>query len=605
MAYVLVYDGPGASPCCVAEAVKSLSQFLSHKYDVKKVDSEILINEPWEEYTKVLVFPGGRDLPYCKKLNGCGNQKIRTFVENGGGFLAFCAGAYYGSGRVEFEVGTAMEVVGDRELAFFPGVAKGSAYPGYRYQSEEYSHAAPIEAKDWGLLNAYFNGGCYFSDVSKYPSVKSLATYSELNNETCVVQCSVGKGLAILSGVHIEFNPNDMDISDPYLQKIIPRIKETNSRRLEFLGVLLKKLGLDTRELDKVSLPGIYVTPLKLASLHGDDVEEIGEKLNAILETSKPAENPGFHFVKSKEDCKGDASEGYVPVYISDDSPETFHFNEREYFANIKGEFGNMLMYGSVVTSTQSLLEKNFKVLNSIPHGLVFTADRQVNGKGRGGNKWISPEGCLMFSFLLRFPASESVVFLQYVVSLAVVEGVRTIPGYEDIPLRLKWPNDIYLGNENGDGFSKVGGVLVSSNFIDGEFVLLTGCGVNLSNAEPTSCINQAIRCAIRNGNTSIKEFSKEELLAIIMNTFGDLFSVFKNSGFQPLLDKYYKRWLHSGQVVNVIDNSGCSKRCQIEGIGMEFGGIKVKDIDSGEIAEVHPDYNSFDLLKGLVYPKK
>jgi glutamine amidotransferase-like uncharacterized protein len=52
------------------------------------------------------------------------------FVSQGGGYLGLCAGAYYACARVEFEPGTRLEVVGDRELAFFPGIAQGAAFPG-------------------------------------------------------------------------------------------------------------------------------------------------------------------------------------------------------------------------------------------------------------------------------------------------------------------------------------------------------------------------------------------------------------------------------------------------------------------------------------------
>lgn len=36
------------------------------------------------------------------------------------------------------------------------------------------------------------------------------------------------------------------------------------------------------------------------------------------------------------------------------------------------------------------------------------------------------------------------VVFLQYLAAIAVVEGVKTYDkGYLNLPLKLKWPNDI------------------------------------------------------------------------------------------------------------------------------------------------------------------
>lgn len=34
-----------------------------------------------------------------------------------------------------------------------------------------------------------------------------------------------------------------------------------------------------------------------------------------------------------------------------------------------------------------------FDSLNFFKHGLVVIADRQANGKGRGGNTWLSPDG--------------------------------------------------------------------------------------------------------------------------------------------------------------------------------------------------------------------
>lgn len=53
-----------------------------------------------------------------------------------------------------------------------------------------------------------------------------------------------------------------------------------------------------------------------------------------------------------------------------------------------------------------------------------------------------------MFSTVIRHPMSlmpqAPVVFLQYLAALAIVEGIKTYDrGYERIPVRLKWPNDI------------------------------------------------------------------------------------------------------------------------------------------------------------------
>lgn len=36
------------------------------------------------------------------------------------------------------------------------------------------------------------------------------------------------------------------------------------------------------------------------------------------------------------------------------------------------------------------------------------------------------------------------VVFVQYLMAIAIVEGIKTYDyGYNDLPIKLKWPNDI------------------------------------------------------------------------------------------------------------------------------------------------------------------
>lgn len=41
------------------------------------------------------VIPGGRDLPYCRDLNGYINDRIIRYVKEGGVYMGICAGAYY------------------------------------------------------------------------------------------------------------------------------------------------------------------------------------------------------------------------------------------------------------------------------------------------------------------------------------------------------------------------------------------------------------------------------------------------------------------------------------------------------------------------------
>ena len=180
-----------------------------------------MIKEPWTASCALLVIPGGADLGYCRTLNGEGNRRIRQFVQRGGAYLGLCAGGYYGSQRCEFEVGNKiLEVVGNRELQFFPGTCRGCAFAGFVYHSEAGARAAKLRINKISLsrgtipeqFRSYYNGGGVFVDAEKYQEkgVEVLAKYAEDlsvdggEGSAAIIYCKVGEGGAILMGPHPE-----------------------------------------------------------------------------------------------------------------------------------------------------------------------------------------------------------------------------------------------------------------------------------------------------------------------------------------------------------------------------------------------------------------
>lgn len=166
-------------------------------------------------------MPGGADLGYCRTLNGEGNRRISQYVERGGAYVGFCAGGYYGSSRCEFEVGDKkMEVIGDRELGFFPGTCRGCAFPGFVYHSEKGARATELKVNKTvlagdsvpGAFRSYYNGGGVFVDAPKFKDqgVEVLASFTEKisvdpgEGLAAVVYCKVGEGAAILTSPHPE-----------------------------------------------------------------------------------------------------------------------------------------------------------------------------------------------------------------------------------------------------------------------------------------------------------------------------------------------------------------------------------------------------------------
>lgn len=72
------------------------------------------------------------------------------------------------------------------------------------------------------------------------------------------------------------------------------------------------------------------------------------------------------------------------------------------------------------------------------------------------------------------------------------------------------------------------------------------GIGLNVANQYPSACINDMIRKYNTENNTDLELFSKEELMARIMNKFEEFYSAFLAYGFSGYLQRlYYSHWIH------------------------------------------------------------
>jgi biotin--protein ligase len=204
-----------------------------------------LRQEAWKKDTFLLIMPGGRDIPYQSALQGTPNEHIRSFVEEGGRYLGLCAGAYYASGRIEFEKGTSLEVVVDRDLKFFPGLALGPAYgPNlFRYHEANGAKVASLVLAT-GCSKAFFDGGPAFMDAHLYPNVDILARYEDIQGQPpAIILCRVGQGIALLSGVHPCYCFKE-PVKDRFLQKLVPELEKIEPIRRELFRECLRNVEL-------------------------------------------------------------------------------------------------------------------------------------------------------------------------------------------------------------------------------------------------------------------------------------------------------------------------------------------------------------------------
>jgi BirA family biotin operon repressor/biotin-[acetyl-CoA-carboxylase] ligase len=111
---------------------------------------------------------------------------------------------------------------------------------------------------------------------------------------------------------------------------------------------------------------------------------------------------------------------------------------------------------------------------------LWIMARRQTQGRGRSGRHWTSESGNLYASLLQRLACPQSVVHqLSLLAGVAVVEAIAAAAGGTGIVgLRLKWPNDVLIGE------AKCAGILPESHSAGvgtAEVVVVIGIGINLA----------------------------------------------------------------------------------------------------------------------------
>jgi len=289
------------------------------------------------------------------------------------------------------------------------------------------------------------------------------------------------------------------------------------------------------------------------------------------------------------ETWKDDATLDNEEVYYLSEFKKSAKFDLKSYLETLKTEhIGKNILYMPSVSTSMDIVSGA-----PLIHGLAVIVDQQTQGKGRGGNRWISPQGCAMFTLQLHLTLGKGIgktpSIVQHLISLAVVQALG-----RDIEVRLKWPNDIYYKNE-----VKLGGVIATSSILSDSLIINIGCGLNLDNRTPTVSVNKLRQDA------GLEPLSREHYLANTFNKLERIINTFAEGKEDIIFEEYYDAWLHSNQQILVQDDLSkqSTRKANILAID-EFGYLIAQDLETGEEFKVHDDGNSFDMMQGLIRPK-
>lgn len=208
---ILIYCDYGCSD--ITNLHKELERcFRDKDIEVSEVDASGIIKEKaLNEEVLAFFMPGGASTPYRQKLKEYGNDKIADYVKNGGIYFGICAGAYYACDKIKFETDVPELRLERTGMNLIKAAAVGTLYK--ELQIAPYSHDSSSAAvvnirceEDGEVCAAYYHGGPYF-DISEDKECEILGTYEDVKNHPpAIVAKKYGKGMVLVSGVHLEDN---------------------------------------------------------------------------------------------------------------------------------------------------------------------------------------------------------------------------------------------------------------------------------------------------------------------------------------------------------------------------------------------------------------
>lgn len=75
--------------------------------------------------------------------------------------------------------------------------------------------------------------------------------------------------------------------------------------------------------------------------------------------------------------------------------------------------------------------------------------------------------------------------------------------------------------------------------------MVISGCGVNVRNKDPTICINDLVEQHNIQNKTSLSAFTTEQIVASAISQIEMLVDLFQSQGKDAFLELYYDKWLH------------------------------------------------------------
>ncbi len=272
------------------------------------------------------------------------------------------------------------------------------------------------------------------------------------------------------------------------------------------------------------------------------------------------------------------AQQGWVECEV----PDVWQLRQKAHFLDAGIIASNLDVALPVPVNVEAVLETGStnddllaRARTGSVHGVALLAEGQTLGRGRRGRSWVSPLASNLYLSLAwqLTPGPSGPGGLSLAVGCALAQALER---YSEVPLQLKWPNDLYIENK------KLGGILID---IAGdplsECKVVVGFGLNVDMPlEKSSAIDQPWTDLTQHSQTSL---DRNALAATCITALVEALVVFDEGGFDAFRSAWDRYDCLKGRSVEVLG----SPPIKGVGAGVDETGALLVDIGSG-LVPVH-----------------
>lgn len=218
----------------------------------------------------------------------------------------------------------------------------------------------------------------------------------------------------------------------------------------------------------------------------------------------------------------------------------------------------------------------NLEAKRKAKQGLIVIADKQDAGRGSHGRVWKS-EGHvgIYMTFALTNDITTGLVFsVPILVSLCVA---KTIERTLDVPVKIKWPNDILLNGR------KLCGILAEADFANGKLKsLVVGIGINVNQENFLEEIEGKATSLRRETGTMI---DRNVLAAEVLNEIDrTLVSFFEKKSISNLINDYNAHLVHYDCNIDIVKGE---QRQTVHSKGIDEKGRLIAIDNKGKVINI------------------